>query len=222
MPAVSKKQQRFMGIVRGIQTGDIDPDAVSDKALSAANNMKKKDVKEFASTSHIGLPMKKKASDTTKPITVPGTASTMSSSAMQTNFLSMVSSRKRRQKPNLKNVGNMDKAAAVFDKIAKLGPVTNPINRIGKFKKVLTGQTARKLGIGFAGGAIASNLATAVTYPLDTQQIREQTGLPKAEGVKELYQGVSPKIKKNVLFGGISFAGASAIDSIAKARKWIK
>jgi len=58
MPAVSKKQQRFFGIVRAIQKGEMAP--TSPETAKAAATMKKKDVKDFASTDHKGLPEKKK------------------------------------------------------------------------------------------------------------------------------------------------------------------
>tara|TARA_A100001201_G_scaffold137186_1_gene126840 strand:- start:32 stop:418 length:387 start_codon:yes stop_codon:yes gene_type:complete len=58
MPAVSKKQQRFFGIVRAIQKGEMAP--TSPETAKAAASMKKKDVKDFASTDHEGLPEKKK------------------------------------------------------------------------------------------------------------------------------------------------------------------
>jgi hypothetical protein len=54
--ALSKKQQQFFGIVRGMQKGDIPKKG---KAGEAAKEMKKKDVKDFASTKHKGLPTKK-------------------------------------------------------------------------------------------------------------------------------------------------------------------
>ena len=57
MPAVSKKQQRFFGIVRAIQKGEMAP--TTPETAKAAADMKKKDVKDFASTKHKGLPMKK-------------------------------------------------------------------------------------------------------------------------------------------------------------------
>ena len=46
MPAVSKKQQKFMGIVRSIQKGDADASEFSKDAQDAAKKMKKKDVKK--------------------------------------------------------------------------------------------------------------------------------------------------------------------------------
>jgi len=57
MPALSKKQQRFFGIVRAIQKGDLAP--TTPETAKAASDMKKGDVKKFASTKHKGLPEKK-------------------------------------------------------------------------------------------------------------------------------------------------------------------
>ena len=58
MPAVSKKQQKFFGIVRAIQKGEQAP--TTPETAKAAADMKKGDVKKFASTKHKGLPEKKK------------------------------------------------------------------------------------------------------------------------------------------------------------------
>ena len=57
MPAVSKAQQKFFGIVRAIQKGEMAP--TTPETAKAAATMKKKDVKDFASTDHKGLPEKK-------------------------------------------------------------------------------------------------------------------------------------------------------------------
>jgi hypothetical protein len=59
MPALSKKQQKFMGIVRSIQKGEQPASKFSKDARDAAKDMKKSSVKKFASTKHKGLPMKK-------------------------------------------------------------------------------------------------------------------------------------------------------------------
>ena len=56
MPAVSKKQQKFFGIVRAIQKGEQAP--TTPETAKAAADMKKSDVKKFASTKHKGLPNK--------------------------------------------------------------------------------------------------------------------------------------------------------------------
>ena len=58
MPAVSKKQQKFFGIVRSVQKGEQSP--TTPEVAKAAADMKKGDVKKFASTKHKGLPEKKK------------------------------------------------------------------------------------------------------------------------------------------------------------------
>ena len=57
MPALSKKQQKFFGIVRAIQKGEQAP--TTPETAKAAADMKKTDVKKFASTKHKGLPEKK-------------------------------------------------------------------------------------------------------------------------------------------------------------------
>ena len=61
MPAVSKAQQKFFGIVRAIQKGEMAP--TTPETAKAAADMKKKDVKDFASTKHKGLPDKKVAKE---------------------------------------------------------------------------------------------------------------------------------------------------------------
>jgi hypothetical protein len=60
MPAVSKKQQKFMGIVHGLQKGTVKPSEVSKKAQNVAKDMKPKAATDFASTKHKGLPSKVK------------------------------------------------------------------------------------------------------------------------------------------------------------------
>ena len=59
MPAVSKKQQKFFGIVRSVQKGEQSP--TTPEVAKAASSMKKSDVKKFASTKHKGLPVKKES-----------------------------------------------------------------------------------------------------------------------------------------------------------------
>ena len=53
--AVSKQQQKFFGLVRAIQKGEA---SGSPEAEKAAQDMSKKDVKDFAGTKHKGLPKK--------------------------------------------------------------------------------------------------------------------------------------------------------------------
>lgn len=68
MPATSKAQQKFMGIVHAIQKGDADASDFSKDAQSAAKEMKPSDVKDFASTKHKGLPNKVKSEAELKEI----------------------------------------------------------------------------------------------------------------------------------------------------------
>jgi len=58
MPAQSKAQQRFMGMVHATQKGDMENP--SPEVQKAADSMSDKDAKDFASTSHDGLPEKLK------------------------------------------------------------------------------------------------------------------------------------------------------------------
>ena len=58
MPAVSKAQQRFFGMVRATQKGEMENP--SPEVAQAAASMSKSDVKKFASTDHDKLPEKKK------------------------------------------------------------------------------------------------------------------------------------------------------------------
>ena len=61
MPAVSKAQQRFMGMVHAAQKGDMENP--SPEVEKAADSMSDKDAKDFASTKHKGLPKKVEAKE---------------------------------------------------------------------------------------------------------------------------------------------------------------
>ena len=63
MPAKSQKQQKFFGLIRGIQKGTVKPSSVSEKAKEVAKSIPKKAAAEFASTKTKGLPatVKKKS-----------------------------------------------------------------------------------------------------------------------------------------------------------------
>jgi len=65
MPAVSKAQQKFFGIVRAIQKGEMAP--TTPETAKAAADMKKSDVKDFASTKHKKLPEKVVAKEESNP-----------------------------------------------------------------------------------------------------------------------------------------------------------
>ena len=54
--AVSKAQQKFMGMVHAVQTGELSPSKVGDAVRQAAKSMKAGDVEDFAATKHEDLP----------------------------------------------------------------------------------------------------------------------------------------------------------------------
>jgi hypothetical protein len=58
MPAVSKAQQRFFGMVRATQKGEMENP--SPEVAKVAASTKRSDVKKFAKTKHKGLPERKK------------------------------------------------------------------------------------------------------------------------------------------------------------------
>jgi len=66
MPAKSKAQQRFMGMVHAFNKGELKGSEVSKDIKDAAKSMKKKDTKDFAKTKHKGLPNKVKKEIITK------------------------------------------------------------------------------------------------------------------------------------------------------------
>jgi hypothetical protein len=61
--AVSKKQQKFMGMVHAAQKGE---KPASKEVAKTAKSMGKKDAEDFAATKHKGLPEKKKSDDAPK------------------------------------------------------------------------------------------------------------------------------------------------------------
>ena len=64
MPAVSKAQQRFLGMVYAVKKGEMS--APSSEVAKAAASMSKKDAKDFASTKHKKLPDKVVSKEETK------------------------------------------------------------------------------------------------------------------------------------------------------------
>ncbi|SVE48247.1 uncharacterized protein METZ01_LOCUS501101, partial [marine metagenome] len=74
MPAKSKAQQRFMGMVHAVQKGELSPSEVSDKVKDVADDMSDSDAEDFASTKHGGKPEKvakeviRKVREVIKPI----------------------------------------------------------------------------------------------------------------------------------------------------------
>ena len=76
--AVSKKQQKFMGMVHAAQKGK---KPASKEVAKTAKSMGKKDAEDFASTKHKGLPEKKKPEDKKKEKEVDESSTTAGSVA---------------------------------------------------------------------------------------------------------------------------------------------
>ena len=89
MSAVSQKQQKFFGIVRAIQKGKMAP--TTPETAKAAADMKKKDVKKFASTKHKGLPEKKEVKEALR-----------SSLLSDPKFMKRIDKEKEERKPKVK------------------------------------------------------------------------------------------------------------------------
>ena len=100
MPAVSQKQQKFFGIVRAIQKGEMAP--TTPETAKAAADMNEKDVKDFASTKHKGLPEKKEVKEALR-----------SSLLSDPKFMKRIAKEKEEQKPKVK------KTFSTFNKNAK-------------------------------------------------------------------------------------------------------
>jgi hypothetical protein len=73
--AVSKKQQKFMGMAHAMQKGEKIKGA-SPELKKVAKTMKKGDVEDFAKTKHKGLPEKKKKDKTVDETTTAGSVAT--------------------------------------------------------------------------------------------------------------------------------------------------
>ena len=89
MPAVSQKQQKFFGIVRAIQKGEMAP--TTPETADVAASMKNKDVEDFASTKHKGLPEKKEVKEALR-----------SSLLSDPKFMERIAKEKEEQKPKVK------------------------------------------------------------------------------------------------------------------------
>jgi len=56
MPAVSQQQQKLFGLALAVKRGEVARSEASDEVLNIVDSMSEKDIEDFASTSHEGLP----------------------------------------------------------------------------------------------------------------------------------------------------------------------
>lgn len=66
--SVSKQQQKLMGLALSVKKGDTPKSKVSKTVKDLAKDMSKKDLEDFASTKHKGLPKKKENKETIKKL----------------------------------------------------------------------------------------------------------------------------------------------------------
>ena len=120
MPSVSKKQQKFMGIVRAIQKGEADPSDFNKDAQDAAKKMKKSSVKKYAKTKHKGLPTKKVSEDKFKKLPGKVVAKRMMSIKSLKPYASMIAKKKSVSTIDLERELPYDKVSVKdIDKVMK-------------------------------------------------------------------------------------------------------
>jgi len=61
MPATSQQQQKLFGLALAVKRGEVPASEVSDEVKAIVDRMSEKDIEDFASTSHKGLPKKVEA-----------------------------------------------------------------------------------------------------------------------------------------------------------------
>jgi hypothetical protein len=117
--AVSKKQQRFMGMVHAAKKGE---KPASPEVAKVAKSMSGKEAEKFASTKHKGLPEKKKKAESVEE-------ASDAKKAAQEKFKAMVAKKKEGKK--------VDEAAKPdFLDIDKDGNKKEPMKKAAKDKKV--------------------------------------------------------------------------------------
>jgi len=118
MPAKSKSQQRFMGMVRSAQKGE---KPASGAVAKVAKSMKKSDVKDFASTKHKGLPNKKKKTETkVKSLIKKMVREIMDEEKNKGLWHNIHAKRKRGEKPAKKGDKNYPKTLDIEGKLDEL------------------------------------------------------------------------------------------------------
>lgn len=133
MPAKSKAQQRFMGMVHAYKKGELKGSEVSKAIKKAAKGMKKKTAKDYASTKH-----------TDKPERVKSEAKERDYKAEYKKFQSSTKSKKYRAELNKYNrdkgtYGNGDGKDASHKKGKIVGMEDQSVNRGRAEKSRLVG-----------------------------------------------------------------------------------
>ena len=224
MPAKSKAQQRFMGLVHAFNKGDVKGSEVSKKVKDVAKDMKKSDVKKYASTKHKGKPEKVKQEDINLETLIKENPAAIAAAvqAMQkmqaknpktgrVNKLSTALSNK--EHPSHKKAkGVFSKIVDKFKKKKKEEPKKQSKADVDFYKKQFTGEVFDKLremirieleGCGYTTSAVDPNI-----------KLKSPGGTGEED--KDLKEGM--KTAGDVPFGNFNYntAGKKEITKLAK------
>lgn len=222
MPAKSKAQQRFMGLVHAFNKGDVKGSEVSKKVKDVAKDMKKSDVKKYASTKHKGKPEKVKQEDINLETLIKENPAAIAAAvqAMQkmqaknpktgrVNKLSTALSNK--EHPSHKKAkGVFSKIVDKFKKKKKEEPKKQSKADVDFYKKQFTGEVFDKLremirieleGCGYTTSAVDPNIK--LKSPGGTGEEDEELKEGKQCLCEKCWKGykIHPTRKTKVLFG---------------------
>ena len=191
MPAVSKKQQKFFGIVRSVQKGEQSP--TTPEVAKAASSMKKSDVKKFASTKHKGLPVKKENIDELKVFGKPifgkkGESWIYNDPKGRRDALTSSQKDHTIWKPTIIDVPGIDnKNTLDITKGEVKGPIKDKVSTALKVGKGITnvgkwiGKNPRKTALIGAGVVGAGLLAKKALTRNKNKEVKEQTTFPQMQ-----------------------------------------
>jgi len=171
MPAVSKKQQRFFGMVRAFQKGD-STQAPSSEVARVASSIKMKDAKKFASTKHKGLPEKKVKKESVEHV---GNSDFRSSAEFMNTFAKLKRLRKKNDKIGTGNTGLPQGVAQT--------------NRRGKMQ----GVEEAAIGTAAGGGAVTGSTSYTGPNKADRKVIKKMDNKKFAAKLADYEKNMDPK-----------------------------
>lgn len=207
MPAKSKAQQRFFGMVHAVQKGDMK--APSKEVADAAKSISKGDAKDFAETKQKGLPEKKEE----KKSMVDISKLTGPDLSYLEGFVGKCAEHK------VDPEALLAKLAGVGEKL-----VSGAKKVLDKSDKVLSGKRGVRPTVHVAGGAaVGAGAATGINALRDKKAEGEDT--PKEDkkpgGVKGMVKNVAGGAGKGGLAGAAIGAGLGGVAGGAAAGKMV-
>tara|TARA_B100001109_G_scaffold63455_1_gene51983 strand:- start:22 stop:2103 length:2082 start_codon:yes stop_codon:yes gene_type:complete len=234
MPAKSKAQQRFMGLVHALNKGDVDPSKVSKKVKDVAKDMDKSDVKKYASTKHKGKPEKVKQEDINLETLIKENPAAIAAAVQTMQKMKAKNPKTGRVNKLSTALGDKQhpahkKAKSVFsrivDKFKKKKDGPNPTSKdsplvpkkqskadVDFYKKQFTGETINKLKEMIRVELEGCGYTTSAVDP----NIKLKSPGGTGEEDKDLKEGM--KTAGDVPFGNFNFntAGKNSIKKLAK------